>query len=491
LTGAILKLDMRFGRVMTRGRKPRVAFVDDEQDLADSLRDKFSTEYDTIAFTSASEALEGIDASFAAVVADHRMPGMTGAELLTKLREKTPDTVRILLTAVSDVELFRKLINEAKIFHFLPKEPLFPEQMKNVLADAVELFCLRQEQKQNLLRLTQETAQLKAQLRVKTGEERTFEDLLGQDPRLKEAIKRGKWAAKNDHLTVLITGESGTGKDIMARAIHFEGVRRGKPFKAENCAGYQKELIRSELFGFLKGSFTGAVAASDGIFREAEGGTVFLDEIGELPLDVQGHLLRFLDGGYIQPVGYTGRQNLKANVRIIAATNRDLAAEVASGRFRLDLFERLKHHPIHLPPLRERRGDIAELARHAAVVAGSRYGLDSVPISSAAINCLQQLIYPGNVRELYNIMLRAVNCMLMSDGTTLELQFLRDAVDSGGAQPVATTSSLEAATEEFRKRYLEDVIRQNETQLSAAKQLGMSDRNLRELVKRYGIAKGA
>jgi two-component system response regulator HupR/HoxA len=476
---------------MAQMQRPLVAFVDDEKDLAESLADKFSKEYDTFAFTSASEALEGIDASFAAVIADHRMPGMTGAELLTKLREKAPDTVRILLTAVSDADLFRRLINEAKIFHFLPKEPLFPEQMKNVLADAVELFCLRQEQKRNLLRLTQETAQLKAQLRVKTGEERTFEDLLGEDPRLKEAIKRGKWAAKNDHLTVLITGESGTGKDIMARAIHYEGARRAKPFKAENCAGYHKELIRSELFGIVKGSFTGATAASDGVFREAEGGTVFLDEIGELPLDAQGHLLRFLDGGYIQPVGYTGPQNLRANVRIIAATNRDLAAEVASGRFRLDLFERLKQHLIHLPPLRERRGDIAELARHAAVVSGSRYGLDSVPISSAAMDCLQHLPYPGNVRELYNIMIRAVNCMLMSDGTTLELEYLREVVEPGVAEPIDTKSSLDAATEAFRKRYLEDVIRRNETQLAAAKQLGMSDRNLRELVKRYGIAKGA
>jgi DNA-binding NtrC family response regulator len=190
---------------------------------------------------------------------------------------------------------------------------------------------------------------------LRTGEERTFDDLLGNDPQIQNAIRMGKWAAAHDR-PVLITGESGTGKDVLARAIHFESQRKGRPFRAVNCAYFQPELAQAALFGKVKGAFTGATEADKGILRQTDGGTLFLNEIGELCPDVQAFFLTFLDRGDIEPVGYSGSENLTADVRIIAATNKDIVcdAHTANGKFRLDLFNRLNSRPIRLPALRDR-----------------------------------------------------------------------------------------------------------------------------------------
>lgn len=472
---------------MTQTPRPLVVFVDDEEDLAASLADKYSTEYDTKAFACPHEALSSIDESVAVVVADHRMPGMTGVELLAKLRSKTPDTVRVLLTAVAEMIPLPALINEAKVFHYIPKAPLFPEHMKDVLADAVELYSLRQERKRNLASLQLQNAQLKAQLRISTGEERSFDDLLGNDPQLRAAIEMGRWAATND-LPILITGESGTGKDELARAIHFEGRRKGRPFRKENCAFFQPELAQAALFGKVKGAFTGA-EADKGILREADGGTVFLDEIGELSRNVQAFLLAFLDHGDIHPVGYSGRENLKANVRIIAATNRDLVAEVHAGKFRLDLYHRINGATISLPPLRERSGDIAVLASHAAIGASSRLGLDNVPISASAMAYLQALPYPGNVRELNHTVERAMGFMQRRGATTIELEHVRVATESHLRAPAAA-SCLDGAVGAFTKQFVEASLkRHGHKQIPSAAELGISDRYLRDLIKKFGISK--
>ena len=251
---------------MSQIQKPRVVFVDDQEDLAASLAAKFASEYETGAFTSPHEAFRQIDGSVAVVVADHRMPEMTGVELLAKLRIKSPDTVRILLTAVADLISLPELVNHAKVFHYIPKQPLFPEHMKDVLADAVELYSLRQERKCNLASLEHQNAQLRAQLRFRTGEERSFEDLLGSSPNFLEAIKLARWAAEND-VPVLITGETGTGKDEMARAIHFQSKRKGRgAFASVNCAVFRAEHAQSALFGNVKGGFTGA-EGDKGILR--------------------------------------------------------------------------------------------------------------------------------------------------------------------------------------------------------------------------------
>ena len=450
--------------------KPRVAFVDDEEDLAVSLADNYSNEYDTIPFTSAHEALNAIDASFAVVVADHRMPGMTGIQLLARLRVKTPDTVRVLLTAVTDIP-WKEMVRHG--IYYVLKSPLIAEDIKGILVAAVELY--RQ--------------QLEAQRRNRTGEERSFQDLLGKDPKLLNAIHLGRRAAQH-RMPVLITGETGTGKEVLARAIHFDGPFKERPFKAENCALWSRELVRSELFGKVKGAFTGSAGAQKGILREAEGGTVFLDEIGELPCDVQAALLRFLDSGEIQPVGYCGSENLRAHVRIIAATNRDLASAIRAGTFRPELFERLNFGRIHLPPLRERRGDIPELARHAVIVQSRNLGLDndSVAITAQAMVYLQSLPFPGNVRELHNIIARALDGM-GSNGAALELEQVRS-VTQLQSDPSPESCSLEEAVDAtMKQRVLAALKRHHYRQVPAAEELRISDRYLRELMKRFGISR--
>ena len=477
---------------MTLDQKPRVAFVDDQEDLAASLAAKYSPDYEAIAYTSPHEALSHIDESFAVVVADHRMPGMTGVDLLAKLRIKSPDTVRILLTAVVDLIPLLTLINEAKVFHYIPKQPLFPEHMKGVLADAVELYGLRQERKRNVETLKRQNSQLKAQLRVRIGEERSFDDLLGNDSQLQNAIKMGKWAATHDR-SVLITGESGTGKDVLARAIHFESRRKDRAFRAVNCSYFRPELAQAALFGRVKGAFTGASEADKGILRQTDGGTLFLDEIGELHSEVQAFFLTFLDRGAIEPVGYSGTENLTADVRIIAATNRDIASEAhtANGKFRLDLFNRLNVRPIRLPPLRDRPADIPILTRHALIVASSRIGLQHVPISDEAIAYLQSLPYPGNVRELINTVEQAMDSMQMDRAARIEVEHVRQAARPESCKP-ASPSSLKEAVDAFTKQFVDGVLKRHRyKQIPSAAELGITDRYLRDLIAKFEISKEA
>ena len=464
--------------------KPKVIFIDDELDFADSLVAKFSDLYEAQGFVSADEALKFIDESVAVVVADHKMRGMQGVELLARLRKEKPDIGRILMTAVADAIPLDELVNEARP-HYVPKTGDFIDHLASKLAGTVELFAMRSERRRRRAALKLERNQLRATVRVKTEHERYFSDIIGNAPALRAALKIARLASDN-LAPVLITGETGTGKDYLARAIHFDGELCAQAFRNELCSIYLPEVLQSRLFGHEKDSFTGAHQKTNGIFRDAEGGTVFLDGIGDMSLDVQKFFLEFLEYKRIQPLGYTKGEPIIANVRVICATHKDLESEVQAGRFRDDLFRRIrKAINIHMPALRDRRADIPLLTRHFMIIAARSLRLNHVPIGALVDEYLQSQSYPGNLRQLDQIIWEAMINMWSDAATTLDIKYVRRAVEvshSNSATPAILP--LKLARKDFTKGYVEaSLLRNNYNMIAAAKELGMTDRNLRILRK--------
>jgi len=311
------------------------------------------------------------------VVSDIRMPGGSGLELLQKMKEKHPSLPVIIMTAYSDLESAVAAF-QGGAFEYLPK-PFDVDHAVDLIRRAIE-ESLRQD---DVAEVAPESP-----------------EILGQGASMQEVF-RAIGRLTQSHATVLINGESGTGKELVARALHRHSPRATKPFIAINTAAIPKDLLESELFGHERGAFTGAQAMRRGRFEQAEGGTLFLDEIGDMPPDLQICLLRVLSDGQFYRVG--GHQPIKANVRIIAATHQDLENRVKSGLFREDLFHRLNVIRLRLPPLRERRDDIALLARHFLQKSARELGVESKKLSEAAMKYLTSLDLPGNVRQLENL----------------------------------------------------------------------------------------
>ena len=329
-------------------------------------------------FASAQEALGALDTETPqVVVSDIRMPGESGLDLLQRARALHPNLPVIIMTAYSDLESAVGAF-QGGAYEYLPK----PFDVDH----AVEL--IRRAMGEGT---RQESAADAAE---------ASPDILGQAPAMQEVF-RAIGRLSQSHATVLITGESGTGKELVARALHRHSPRSARPFIAINTAAIPRELLESELFGHERGAFTGAQAQRRGRFEQAEGGTLFLDEIGDMPPELQTRLLRVLSDGHFYRVG--GHQPMKANVRVIAATNHDLEARVAQGRFREDFFHRLNVIRLRLPPLRERREDIAPLARHFLAKSARELGVEAKRLSEAALKYLGAQDFPGNVRQLENL----------------------------------------------------------------------------------------
>lgn len=325
---------------------------------------------------------------FDAVLSDIRMPDGSGIDVLRAARETDPDTIVILLTAFATTDTAVEAM-KLGAYDYITK-PFNVDDLKAKVRKGLETKQLRAENRG-----------LRQAIEGRYG----FRGIVGSSPRLQqvyEVIER----VKDTRANVLITGESGTGKEVVARAIHFASKRAVRPFVAVNCGAIPKDLIESELFGHTKGAFTGAVAEKAGLFEQAEGGTLFLDEIGELPLDLQVKLLRVIQDRTFRRVG--GQNDIQVDVRIIAATNRDLARQVADKTFREDLFYRLNVVGVELPPLRDRREDIPLLALHFLHKFTQETGRRITTISREAMSVLETMPYPGNVRELENIIERAV-----------------------------------------------------------------------------------
>jgi len=434
--------------------------AEDDAEMLALLQEYLQAEgYAVTAVSSGGEAVARLRAeSFDVVVTDLCMPDMDGMEVLRACREIQPDARVILVTAFGSIETAIRAIREGA-FDYATK-PFRLEEIGLLVARAAEDHRLRAEN----LRLQQE---LLRQYRL--------DNLLGKSPAMQALFALIRQAAKSD-ASVLILGESGTGKELVARALHYNSVRAKRPFVPVNCAAVPAGLLESELFGHLKGAFTGAVATRRGLMREAAGGTLFLDEIGDMAPELQAKLLRAIEDKAVRPVG--SDEAVAVDVRVVSATNRDLGTQVREGQFREDLYYRLAVLPIQIPPLRERREDIPLLAEHFLRQAASATGREALGFAPETMAALLRHPWPGNVRELENVVQRAVALTvtdrLQPDVLLLDLGALAqspaDRLGRMGSRP-----TLESLAQEYIALVLREV---GGDKTRAAEILGISRRTL-------------
>lgn len=411
----------------------KILYVDDEKDNLITIRAGLRKWFRIDIAENGNEALVKLESSnYEIVITDQRMPEMTGLQLSAEIKEKYPDIVVIILTAFDDNSTMLNAINQGGIYRYLLK-PADINDLKQTLDSALENYKLRKERLgllNNLLTKNKELSQAlneisilknqleeeNIQLKLEIGKNE-FSEIIGNSNALKKSLKLIKKVSKTDS-TIIILGESGTGKELFANAIHANSPRKTKAFIKVNCAAIPENLIESELFGYEKGAFTGAVTSKPGKFELANNGTLFLDEIGELPLPVQSKLLRAIQEQEIERLG--GTKTIKINTRIISATNRNLEDEVQNGQFREDLYYRLNVMPITIPPLRDRKEDINLLVHFFIEKFNRKIGGNIQSISSSSLKKIQEYNWPGNVRELENIIERSY---ILSSGSKLNIDF--------------------------------------------------------------------
>ena len=451
-------------------RQTRVLIVDDDEAHAEALAE--SLELDGYVSTLAGSGREGVERlaeqSFDAVLTDLVMHDLDGLALLKEAQRLQPEAAVLLITGHGSVETAVDAMRRGAADYI--EKPVRLNELRTRLERAVETRQLRRDNRE-----------LRAQLDERYG----FEGLIGNSPQMQRVFTVLRQVAPTS-ATVLILGESGTGKELVARAVHLNSPRRERHFVAMNCAALSEGLIESELFGHTKGAFTGAVTAKEGRIVYADGGTLFLDEVGDMPLETQAKLLRVLETREVQPVG--GNRTQKVDIRLVAATNRDLRALVAKGRFREDLLYRLAVVSIELPALRERQGDLPLLIDHFLLDFARLHGRPSRPVSPEARAVLLRHPWPGNVRELRN----AIETMvLLADGDTIQLDDVPDALREGAAQAPPPRQGYElggrSLAEVERDLIVANLALVEGNRQRAAQVLGMGERTLYRKIKEYGI----
>jgi Nif-specific regulatory protein len=420
------------------GSRFPVLVVDDEQDNLDAFRFNFGKQFHLLYASSGEQALQLARAhDIAVVVTDQRMPRMTGLELLRAVREVRPSAIGIIVTAFTDVDVLIEAINLGRIYRYVTK-PWDSKEMRGILTQAVERFHLRAENQ----RLSERLAEYAGMLASDAHSAFDFGAIVGEAPTLRDVLARVEQVAQTT-ATVLLRGETGTGKELVARAIHINSAREARPFVKVNCAALAAGVLESELFGHEKGAFTGAVGRRPGRFELADGGTLFLDEIGDVPPEIQVKLLRVLQEREFERVG--GTETVKVDVRLISATHRDLERQIELGQFREDLYYRLNVFPIHLPPLRERIGDIALLGEHFVQKYARSFGKAVRGLDAGAVAALNAYAWPGNVRELENVIERALILTRGPEVTAADLELNRRALPPGAlAAPGAGSAAPQA-----------------------------------------------
>lgn len=444
----------------------RLLIVEDEETLRESLKRVFLREgYEADVADSSETALKIMDDRlYDLIITDIILPGMNGIELIKKCKEQNSEQIVIIVTAYASLETAVEALR-AGAYDYIVK-PIIHEEIKRIVRNALRERSLRTENT-----ILKKQIEERYDFEKIVGESRVVTDLTGE-------IKKIADVRSN----VLLLGETGTGKELFARAIHFNGSRRDKPFVPINCSAIPENLLESELFGYVRGAFTGAVSSKRGLFEEADGGTVFLDEIGDLNHSLQAKLLRVIDDHEIRPLG--GVQAKKADIRFITATNKDIGKAVKEGTFREDLFFRINVVTLKMPPLRERKEDIVILARYFLDRYANEIGKNVKFIDDATLKLLTGYYWPGNVRELQNIIERAV---LITDGNTIFPEHLPEGmkgVSTFSSESVEKALSIEDYTKEFILRYQHSYGEQKLSNL-----LGITRKSLWERRKKWGITR--
>ncbi len=452
--------------------KPKILVIDDDASLRRVL--EYNLQEAGYAVAVASSGEEGLslfdEVSPALVITDMKMPGMDGMQVLKAVKERSPETLVIMITAFGTVDIAVEAM-KAGAYDYITK-PFNRDELRLTVAKALQ-FC----------GLAHENMRLKSVL----ADRADFRSMVGSSAAMGKIFQVVAKVADTE-ASVMITGESGTGKELVARSIHARSGRKDGPFMAINCAAIPRDLLESELFGHVKGAFTGAIKDKSGKFLLADGGTLFLDEVGELPLELQPKLLRALQERVIVPVG--GAKEQRLDVRVVAATNLDIEKAIADGVFREDLYYRLSVIPIHLPPLRQRRDDIPLLLRHFCI----KHGAASVNFDRQCLELLTRYAWPGNVRELENLVERL---LIMRNGAIISSDDLPDKIRTGGTFHGSTSAAGGIVTlpdegyslEQLEREVVVQALERNQwNQTAAARFLRIPRHTLIYRMEKYEIA---
>ena len=458
---------------------PRILVIDDELLICQNcVRVLSKMEYEVEYALNGYDALKMVEKKgFDVIITDLKMSGLGGMEVLRRVKEGHPDTIVIVITGYASVSSAVEVMKTGA-FDYLPK-PFTPNELRAVVRQAMTEREVRLQNRK---------------LRQQKGDLKSFShQLIGESPKIRKVVDMVKKVAPTDS-TVLICGESGTGKELIARAIHANSRRKDEVFFAVDCGTLSSNLLESELFGHTKGAFTGAHKDKPGIFKLADGGTVFLDEISNISLKVQAKLLRFLEEREFLPLGSTSPQ--KVDNRLILATNQDLKEMVSGGSFREDFYYRIFVYPIIMPPLRERKMDILPIAYHFMRQFSRSLGKNIAGFDNDAVNRLRQYDWPGNVRQLRNVTERAIILCEKEQISPKELPFLDD-IEQLIERVPSTNEELKRIKKEIRQKAVSTVeknfvlnalMQSNWTVTRAAKKVGLQRTNFQNLMKKHGIS---
>ncbi|HET9941564.1 MAG TPA: sigma-54 dependent transcriptional regulator [Candidatus Eisenbacteria bacterium] len=443
--------------------KTRVLIVDDEPSVLLEIAASLKRHYDPLTASNVDEAEKILARErVGLLITDLKLPGRDGLALLESAKASQPDLPVVVMSGHGTIEEAVKAIQLGAL-DFVEK-PFGPDRLQLTVDRALELRALRRENEE---------------LRALTG---VSNEMVGKSAVLDQVRAEIAKVARTD-AKVLVTGESGSGKELVARAIHKASARARGPFEKLNCAALPKDLVESELFGYEKGAFTGAVQMKRGRLEAADQGTLFLDEVGDMSLDTQAKFLRAIETGEIERLGST--RTIAVDTRIVAATNKDLQAEIAAGRFREDLFYRLNVVPIHLPPLRQRREDIPLLIEHFAAKLSVEHGRPQRRFLPDALERLSEYSWPGNVRELKNLVERI---LIMTEGDTVSLAEVEEVLPQG--QDDEPPSEIKAARDKAERDTILAMLKQCQWNVTeASRRLGMDRGYLHRKIRRYGLVR--